>query len=124
MLEHRQEEHDSQKNQKAEEDKELHGVAVGTALVLPFSPRTGENERLISIAEGLGEHHHHDGNLDVRPVYAHHIPRSLFLTLEEIRNHDLPHVLAQYTGHAENQQRPTVAQHTTQKSAPEPPSPA
>ena len=34
---------------------------------------------------------------------------------EQIRNDDLPHVLAQDTGHAEDQQRPRIVEHTLQQ---------
>ena len=75
----------------------------------------GENERFVGIAESLGEHHHHYGDLDVRAVDSHHRTRCLFRTAEEIGNHHLTHVLTHHSRNAEYQQRPAVGEHAPQQ---------
>ena len=68
-----------------------------------------EDERLVRIAEGLGEHHHHHRYLEARAVDTE--LRLCICAGVEIREEDAVESLVHDACHAEYQQRQRVAQH-------------
>ena len=69
------------------------------------SPLLPEYERLVGVAESLGEHHHDYGYLDVGAVDTYH-GLCGFLVVEEIGYDHLSHVLAHDAGYTEYEQWP------------------
>ena len=59
-------EHHAQEDEEGEDDKVLHRLAIRLLVVVALV--AGKDKRLVGIAEGLDEHHHHHGYLEARPV--------------------------------------------------------
>ena len=101
MFKYGEEVHHSQEDEEPEDHEIFHGVAVGAAFPLALLFGMGENERFVGIAECLGEHHHDYGDLHVGAVDAYHRTRFGLMSLKQVWNDQLPHVLAQDSGHTE-----------------------
>ena len=115
MLQNREKIHHSQEDEEAEDNEEFHRIAICLLLIIAPLLGASENKGLVGIAECLGEHHHHDGNLDIGTIYAHHRACCLIFPLEEIGDNDLPHILTQDAGNTQDEQWPTIAEHLTQE---------
>ena len=103
--------------QQGEDDEELHDRGVGLPAVLVLS--LAEHERLIRIAESLGDHGHYHGNLHASTVDAQ-FGLGRFRVAVHQREDDFVGRLVQDACNTENQDGPTVAQHTFHQPGVEP----
>ena len=107
QLEHIDEEVHAEEDEPREYDEELHGVGVCLLAVLVLV--LGEDERLVGVAERLGEHHHHHRHLEARSVYSE--LSHAFLAFAQVREEYLVHSLVHDAGDAEHEQRQRVFEH-------------
>ena len=124
MLEDWHEIHHTEEDEQTEDDEVFHGIAVGLRAVFPFGFGASEDEGFVGVAECLGKHHHDDGYLDVGSVDTYHGSGCLFVPLEDVGDYHLAHILAEDTGHSEDEEGPGVFQHLFEQSAVDAPSAA
>lgn len=99
--------------QKGEDNKILHCLGVGFAVVLVL--RLAEHERLIGIAERLSYHGHDHRYLAGGAVDAE--LRVSIGVLVDIRKENLVGRLIKYSGYTQHQYRPAVRQHAAHEGA-------
>lgn len=112
MLQQRHIEHHGKVGQQGENQIVFHPVRKRLRVVAVTA--AVEDQRLVSVAEGLGQNGHKHSYLHAGPVYAQ--LDTSFLAGKKIRKENLVGDLIEYAHEAEYEQRPSVGEHTAGKS--------